>query len=580
VGDVSRGTSYTVADTDPADTEAAATSDTPATFDRFRVNAVLGRGGMGEVLSARDERIGRWVAIKRLRERGARAEVIARFLREARIQARLEHPAIVPVHELHDTEDDPYFVMKQITGASLDNVIASRPRNVLLRAFVEVCLAIEFAHSRGVIHRDLKPSNIMLGDFGEVYVVDWGIARVIGDAASRTNFAEIDTVDRGATVPGSVLGTPGYISPEQIRGDTDLDGRSDVYALGCILFEILAGRPLHPRGLAGLTTALAGVDAHASLHRDVPPELDDVCVKATAIDRDTRFTSARALADAVQRYLDGDRDLALRRDLARADLDRAREALARNDRAEALRAAGRALALDPQARDTAELVTRLMLEQPAQTPSEVEHELQAAQLADIRRQSLRGGLAMFVILLFVPLMYLSGLHDTWYIATLIGADVLAVVLSRIFVVHTARWLMWPAIAIAMAVLVVVARETTPILIAPSLTIISASLLSTRARPRTVVLIYVLTVAAMLVPWGLEVMGYLPRTVEVVGDAVVLHAPTTHLVGSVTLPGFALWVIVAPAVAMTLTRQIARDHSRLQRSLHLRAWQLRQIMPRG
>ncbi len=298
--DPSGGTDDTVAATEPV----ATTSDTPARFARYRPGGVIGRGGMGEVVSARDEQIGRSVAIKRMRGHDAPPEAVARFLREARIQGRLEHPAIVPVHELHDTGDEPFFVMKQLAGTTLADVIAERPRNVLLRAFVEVCLAIEFAHTRGVIHRDLKPANIMLGDFGEVYVLDWGIARVAGEEALRSNFADVDTLEGGATEAGTVLGTPGYMSPEQIRGDADLDGRSDVYALGCILFEILAGKPLHPRGQAGLASALVGSDERPSRHADVPPELDAVCVTATAVAREARFASARALADAVQRYLD------------------------------------------------------------------------------------------------------------------------------------------------------------------------------------------------------------------------------------------------------------------------------------
>src|SRR5207244_12362388 len=114
-------------------------------------------------------------------------------------------------------------------------------RQRLLRAFADVCLAIEFAHTRGVVHRDLKPANIVVGDFGEVYVLDWGIARVTGsDDFDRGSFVDITTLDGNETVAGAILGTPGYISPEQILGDPDLDGRADVYALGCILFELLA----------------------------------------------------------------------------------------------------------------------------------------------------------------------------------------------------------------------------------------------------------------------------------------------------------------------------------------------------
>src|SRR5262249_16629733 len=158
-------------------------------------------------------------------------------------------------------------------------------------------------------------------------------------------------------------------SPEQVRGQT-ADGRADVYALGCILFEILAGRPLHPRSIAALAFTLAGTDARPSLaapDRDIPPELDAACVAATALDREHRIQSARSLGDVVQRFLDGDRDLSLRRELAQRELAAARRELADGSpthRAEAFRAAARSLALDPHGREAAELLGRLMLEAP------------------------------------------------------------------------------------------------------------------------------------------------------------------------------------------------------------------------
>src|SRR5262249_6203432 len=161
---------------------------------------------MGEVLSARDEQIGRPVAIKRLRVKDPSNEILARFLREARIQGRLEHPAVVPVHELWNDGGQAFFVMKQLAGMTLADVIpklAMRdaraledfPLSRLLRAFVDVCLAIEFAHTRRVVHRDLKPANIVLGDFGEVYVLDWGIARITEDPEQdRNSFSDIGTM--------------------------------------------------------------------------------------------------------------------------------------------------------------------------------------------------------------------------------------------------------------------------------------------------------------------------------------------------------------------------------------------------
>jgi len=151
--------------------------DRPASFDtliagRYRIGRRIGKGGMGEVMAARDEQVGRDVAIKRMRAANPSERSLARFLREASVQGRLEHPAIVPVHEIGRDEDRlPFFVMKKVQGTALAALVSYRDestRQRMLRAFVDVCLAVEFAHVRGIVHRDLKPDNIMLGDFGEV----------------------------------------------------------------------------------------------------------------------------------------------------------------------------------------------------------------------------------------------------------------------------------------------------------------------------------------------------------------------------------------------------------------------------
>jgi len=189
-----------------------AAGDRPVAFLGYELCDLLGRGGMGEVLLAHDVRIGREVAIKRMRNAEPDPEAEARFLREAKIQARLQHPAIVPVHELgRDAEGRPYFTMKRLAGVTLHELLGG-PLQRLLRALAEVCLAIEFAHEHGVIHRDIKPTNIMLGDFGEVYVLDWGIARVLDDGSASVSVRDIAAYE-GETQVGAVMGTPGYMAP-------------------------------------------------------------------------------------------------------------------------------------------------------------------------------------------------------------------------------------------------------------------------------------------------------------------------------------------------------------------------------
>src|SRR5215470_4556822 len=330
----------------------------PIALDGYTVGEMIGRGGMGEVLLAHDEVIGREVAIKRMRRSDPDADAETRFLREAKIQARLQHPSIVPVHELgRDADGRPYFTMKRLAGVTLYQLLGG-PRQRLLRAFADVCLAIEFAHEHGVIHRDIKPTNIMLGDFGEVYVLDWGVARVLDeDGSGHPSVRDIITVE-GETQVGAVMGTPGYMAPEQALG-YGISPAIDVYALGCVLFEILTGEPLHPRGSGGAASAIAHPTESPAARRsdrDIAPELDAACVAALAEDPVARPT-ARELARRVQDYLDGDRDLERRRELAALQVARARDALASGDparRGDAVHAAGRALALDPESAEAAE----------------------------------------------------------------------------------------------------------------------------------------------------------------------------------------------------------------------------------
>src|SRR5580658_10361816 len=313
---------------------------------RYATLGPIGEGGMGSVLLARDRVIGRDVALKLMRPgQSGRHDLRRRFLREVLVQGQLEHPAIVPVYDLMAAPDgSPGFSMKRIRGVTLEDVIRdigsgdpdavyAYTRHKLLTAFGSVCLAMDFAHARGVLHRDLKPSNVMLGDFGEVYVLDWGVAKLAGEAQESVAATDI----RAAVVEtqvGDVMGTPGYMSPERLTVGAPVDIRADVYSLGAILFEILSLRPLHVAGETGPTldeSARNGTDARPSVRaprRDVPPELDTICVKATALSPDDRYASCRELYAALSRFLDGDRDLERRREMS-ADLTaRTREALA------------------------------------------------------------------------------------------------------------------------------------------------------------------------------------------------------------------------------------------------------------
>ena len=233
---------------------------------RLQLLGEIGRGGMGAVLKCRDLDLGRDVAIKVLLEQHAdNPDLLRRFVEEAQIAGQLQHPGVAPVYELGQFADArPYFAMKLVKGRTLAEVLSERPdpkfeQLAHLANWLQVSQTVAYAHARGVIHRDLKPSNVMLGSFGEVLVMDWGLAKVlprggvVDDASAgqleRSSLTMIATAredgsERDLSHIGSVLGTPSYMAPEQARGETDqLDERADVFALGSILCEILTGKP-------------------------------------------------------------------------------------------------------------------------------------------------------------------------------------------------------------------------------------------------------------------------------------------------------------------------------------------------
>ncbi len=274
---------------------------------RYRREELLGKGGMGEVYVAFDDQLERRVALKRIRaDLASVPRTLARFTEEARVTAQLDHPNIVPVHDLGlDERGIPFYTMKEVQGRTLAQVLEAEDRSLpdLLRIFIKVCDAVGFAHSRGVLHRDLKPANVMVGEFGQVYVLDWGLAKQVEDASST---------DALANVPGltAAAGTPSYMAPEQAQGRL-ADARTDVYLLGGILYEILTRRPPHfsrfqsdssekPAARPAFEPAIA-----PSQFASVPRELEAVALKALRIVSGERYASASDLAADVEAYLDG-----------------------------------------------------------------------------------------------------------------------------------------------------------------------------------------------------------------------------------------------------------------------------------
>jgi eukaryotic-like serine/threonine-protein kinase len=242
---------------------------------RYELVSVLGRGGMGVVYLARDSALDREVALKVVDRPSADEETIDRLAREARILARLEHPGIVPVHDFGQLPDGRlFYAMKRVRGDRLDRWITDgHDLAERLSVFLRVCEAVAFAHAHGVIHRDVKPENIMVGEFGEVLVLDWGVA---ADVGRDSRFGIRDSDSRSDSEPRAIVGTVGYMAPEQARGDANVDHRADVFALGALLATMASVTPL------------------AAIAR-----------KARSADPAARYQDVQALAADVSRFLAG-----------------------------------------------------------------------------------------------------------------------------------------------------------------------------------------------------------------------------------------------------------------------------------
>ncbi|HEV8122367.1 MAG TPA: serine/threonine-protein kinase [Candidatus Polarisedimenticolia bacterium] len=266
------------------------------TGTRYRLIRPLGRGGMATVYLVEDAALGREAALKVLDDPDPDGEAAARLVAEARLLAGLEHPNLAPVHDVGTLPDGRvFYVMKYVRGARLDAWIPTSPdRPAVLRLFVKVCDAVAFAHAHGVIHRDLKPPNIMVGEFGEALVMDWGVAKRMGDADAPA---------------GSLIGTPAWMAPEQARGDlAAIDARTDVYALGAILYSLLGRRPPFGSGprdevlcrvIEAEPTALRAIDP------SIPRPLQAIVARAMAKEKNDRYRGAGELSADVLRFLDG-----------------------------------------------------------------------------------------------------------------------------------------------------------------------------------------------------------------------------------------------------------------------------------
>lgn len=397
---------------------------------RYEIRGELGRGGMGVVYLAHDLRGGREVALKSVRRKVATEEFMVRFRREALIQAQLDHPGVLPVHDIQETASgEPFFTMPRVEGDTLASVLTRLAagdeetqqawgQSKVLQLFVRVCGTVAHAHSRGIAHRDLKPANLLVGRYADAYVLDWGLAKLV------------DIQDEGdpfATATGSKTarqyGSPGYMAPEQVMNCGELIDRwTDVYSLGAILFEILTLQRLHageaPDEL--LDSTLRGAEARPTERapdRLIFPEWNRVCAKATSKNPSERFADAAALLAACEEIISELDEAERRRQLATKEHDAADAALSKREgvgallpydqEAKAIRHLGRALALDPTNPEALDKLRTMVLSEGGANSPDFERSLDAARqierIAAMRRSRfVVPGAALAIALAAIP----------------------------------------------------------------------------------------------------------------------------------------------------------------------------------
>jgi len=294
---------------------------------RFTEVEPFKEGGGGVLFRAKDAYLRRPVILKRLKpEHRENEDVAKRFLREARVTALIQHPATVPIYEMgQDTEGDPYFTMKEIRGESLQRILQGiaardrkfqrfRSREVLIDLLIQVGQALAYAHACGVVHRDVKPGNIMVGAFGEVLVMDWGVAKILDGEEDQADLLEPAEVpeDVDSTQYGKVYGTPRYMAPEQARGQINIDERVDIFSLGAVLYECLIHRPLvfgadREELLEKICEEPFVSPAKKEPYRMIPPELDLMVMTALAKDPANRYQTMTAFVEDLQKFRRGER---------------------------------------------------------------------------------------------------------------------------------------------------------------------------------------------------------------------------------------------------------------------------------
>jgi len=562
---------------------------TPSTGRRYGLGRLVARGGMGELRIARDESLDREVVSKSLRpEHRKRPQLRARFLREAHIQAKLDHPGIVPVYDLGtDEHGADFFTMRAVHGKTLTEVLAARQTpegralhstRELLEVFARVALTVAFAHQRGVVHRDLKPDNVMLGDFGEVYVLDWGIAKPLGTAGRS-----LDRTSGVVTRADTTMGTFEYMAPEQFANPSHADVRADVFSLGVILYEVLTGEPFRRRGDA--SAFREDETARQRLGRgDLPEDLAALCLHATEPEPGQRLASALALGQALRRSLDAAQVVELSRASARRYADLAGRELASLSGApetHALAALGRALALDPNLRHELEPILSGALDaDQGSLPPGVVSAIDQANRTVLRRRAVGGVLVYSVWLLFLAAGAVLGSRRPALLSVMAATAALIVLLHAWMLVsrnYRARCL-----RVAMPLSFLLVLETAlylgPNVLVPGLAVAASAsyFVALRADRGARIWTFVLATLSVALPMVASALGLIEPRMQVEAGRLVVD--TLVNVSANTLYVILSWGSLATVLLANLVVDRAtRSSFDIERQAHLRAWRLRKVV---
>lgn len=548
----------------------------PAGEGRFLGATLLARGGMGELRRAHDTLLERPVVLKRVRDDLERPLSQGQLLREARLQGSFGHPGVVPVYDLAtDEQGRAFFVMQEVHGRTLLEAMGSPSwtERRLLEVVGRIAQLLAFVHDRGVVHGDLKPSNVMLGSYGEVYLLDWGAAMKI-----RSPGAELPEGERP-----SVLGTPLYMAPEQAMGRA-IDGRADLYALGAILFQILSGETLRADGPPEAVMAAAVLDARAGerlARLGVEAELVLLCDRATARRPETRHPTAHAFFEELTAYLDGARTAAERNSLADRLTVEAGALRGPGQRGEALRTLARAVAIAPEHAPAMAALAEALLDEGGPAPPEALRQIEAEDRATGARSAKLALGAHLLWLLLVPPAYQAGLRSPAALALMLGPALATIGLNLVALRRGwSRGLLLAVGVSSYASVGALAGIAGPILFVPTVAIGTATaflVLASHDRLLRVATL-LLAVLAVVVPFSLELAGVVPPSYSFSEGKLVVLPRFLPLTPSLFFPLFlAATLLVLLSSHVTLSALVS-EHRRSRREAITQAARLHHLVP--